>query len=90
MMMLNLQVLWLQVFDESEMVSSVREFTSLAYRTTVLRQGFRLRPPTRSQLLVIVRSGFFPLRELKSVAVSYSRIHLYSSDLLSRLAPDSE
>ncbi|GBM48088.1 hypothetical protein AVEN_34409-1 [Araneus ventricosus] len=30
-------MLWLQVFDESEMVSSVGEFTSRAYRTTVLR-----------------------------------------------------
>ncbi|GBM61750.1 hypothetical protein AVEN_166877-1 [Araneus ventricosus] len=90
MMMLNLQMLWLQVFVGSEMISSVGEFTSLAYRTTVLRPGFRLRPPTRSQLLDIVRSGFSPSRELKTVAVSYSRIHLYSSDLLSRLPPDSK
>ncbi|GBM70841.1 hypothetical protein AVEN_195926-1 [Araneus ventricosus] len=38
-------MLWLHVFDESEMVSSVGEFTSLEwYHCT---QTSRLRPPTR-------------------------------------------
>ncbi|GBO04212.1 hypothetical protein AVEN_56312-1 [Araneus ventricosus] len=76
--------------DESEMVSSVGEFISPAYRTTVLRQYSRLQPPARGQFLDILRSRISPSRELKAVPVSYSRVRLSSSDLTSRLPSDSE
>ncbi|GBM44419.1 hypothetical protein AVEN_142645-1, partial [Araneus ventricosus] len=67
--------------DESEMVSSVGEFTILSRRTT---------PPTHGQFLDVLRSGISPSRELKAVEVSYARASLSSSDLTSRLTSDSE
>ncbi|GBM21900.1 hypothetical protein AVEN_11301-1 [Araneus ventricosus] len=69
--------------DESEMVSSVGEFISAAYRTTVLRQSSRLRPP-RGQLLDI-EIWILPFAGAKGIEVSYLRVHLSSSDLTSRL-----
>ncbi|GBL73210.1 hypothetical protein AVEN_125966-1 [Araneus ventricosus] len=53
-------------------------------------QTSRLRPPTRCQFLDILSSRISPSRELKAFSVSYSRIRLASSDLLSRPPPDSE
>ncbi|GBM87452.1 hypothetical protein AVEN_9554-1 [Araneus ventricosus] len=60
--------------DESEMISSVGEFTILSLRTTVFGQSSCLTTYARS--VWTLRSGISPSRELKAVKVSYTRVRL--------------